>query len=436
MFENNKKTFIICSPTISSYACVAIINKFLNYKFVKVIITNYNKDTKYLDDITNGDIVYMVNFSLSVGIMESLNNRCELHWIDCHEKAIDRIDDVGINPLGLRDASIVSPLLTWKYFYNDETVPVIVDLISDYESFEFKYEDTLRFHYGVVNVDTRPYYNKQELWKDLLSVTKCDDTYNGRTKNASIYVETLMKRGKEIEEYNNLLNTACSDDLAFVTTLNGYKVLAMNARTGSSFIFNDVAEDIRKSVDAFVTFSWIENVKKWRLSVYTPDTHKFNVIPIVDKLGGGGSPNVCGLALKELPEGFLNGNRPVPITTNHYKKLYEFVKTNPSAKYAMLKGMGLTIKTCGRQVVFGGFTALALNTFHATQDIIHQFDATGFQLFVLFTYTTTGHWRLTVFKVLSDLDLTELQLSLNGKYNEEGALVAYTKFLNFDKLTK
>ena len=436
MFENNKKTFIICSPTIGSYACVSIINKALDYKYVKLIITNYNKDMKYLDDICNGDIVYIVNFTLPIDIMQSLNNRCELYWIDCHEKAIDRASKATFNPKGLRCASTVSPLLTWKYFYNDDSVPTVIDLISDYEAFTFKYEDTLNFHHGIANIDTRPYHSKNELWKDLLSITNHNGVYSGRSKQASLYLETIMKRGKEISEYNNLLSSACAKDLAFVTTLNGHKVLAMNARTGSSFVFNEVSEDIRKSVDAFVTFSWIENVKKWRFSVYTPDTHKVNVIKIVESLGGGGSPNVCGVALRELPSEFLSADGPNMTTEPYYKELYDFVNVNPSAKYAMLKGMGLTIKTCGRQVVFGGFTALALNTFHTTKDIIHQFDATGFQLVVLFTYTKTGYWRLTIFNVLSDLDLSALQLSLNGKYNEEGALVVFTKTLNFEKLTR
>ena len=436
MFENNKRIFIICSPTIGSYACVSIVNKFLNYKYVKLVITNYNKDIKYLEDISNDDVVYIVNFTLPIDIMQSLNNRCELHWIDCHKRAIDRADATGFNPLGLRNADVVSPILTWQYFYKDEMMPIVIDLISDYEAFTFIHDDTLDFHNGIANVDTRPYHSKNELWKDLLSITKTNGIYNGRNKQASLYLETIMKRGKEISKYDKLLSSTCSEDLAFVTTLNGHKVLAMNARTGSSFVFNDVCEKIKKSVDAFVTFSWIENIKKWRLSVYTPDTHKVNVLKIVESIGGGGSPNVCGVALKELPDDFLSADGPKLQTKQYYKELYNFVNSNPSAKYAMLKGMGLTIKTCGRQIVFGGFTALALNTFHTTQDIIHQFDATGFQLFVLFAYTKTGYWRLTIFKVLSDLDLSELQLSLNGKYDDNGALIVFTKTLNFEKLTR
>ena len=123
-----------------SYCSMAIIKRFHNFNNIKIIITNYGKQMDYLNDIENGDIVYVVDFTLPIDILKSLNNRCKLYVIDHHTTSIEDFKKYDFNPEGIRDVNYV--FLTHPHpdhFFNVGMFPN-AKLV---ESFGIWYKDTV-----------------------------------------------------------------------------------------------------------------------------------------------------------------------------------------------------------------------------------------------------------------------------------------------------
>ena len=428
-----KQTFVVCSPMLHSYACVAVINQVLNYRKSNLIITNYNKPYDFLKNIEDNDDVYIVNFALPINVMKSLNRRCKVVWITHSESVINEAEEKNFKPLGIRDINQISLISTWKYFYNDKPLPYVLELISDYEQFNFHYDNTEAFNMGAYNMDLRPYFNKHSHWAELLSIDKINDKYKGDTLHATHMFESIIKRGEEYIGYRNLMNELCCEDLPFKTNLGGYKILAMNAKTGNSFIFNPVlTKDGNRDVQILITFDYIANVKKWRFSAYRAnDIDDINVGDFCSKFGGGGRDVVGGFALTELPKEFILNYAKTPKYKNTFKKLYRYLETAPSARYVFLKNMTFSLKSKGFDEVIDGKLALCINTHHTTKEIMNTYDMTGYEILIQYVYMKTGIWQLHIHKVLGNVSLNTIKIKHDGFFNDDNALVLYLDELNF-----
>ena len=429
-----KQIFIICSPMVHSYACVSVINEFLEYKKTNLIITNFNKEYTFLRNIEDNDDVYIVNFSLPLNVMRSLNRRCKVVWITHSESSILEAEEKNFKPLGIRDPKQISLLSTWKYFYNDTPLPYSLELIADYEKFEFNNEHSEAFNIGLFNMDSRPYFNKHTLWSELLSITKTDSAYKGKTLHAVSVFESIINRGTEYVDYRNMMNELCCVELPFGTMFGGRKVLAINAKTGNSFIFNPVlTKDENKDVEVLITFEYISNVKRWRFSVYRAnDTINVNIGEYVKQFGGGGRDVVGGFVLNELPKEFLLNHADTPKKYNNvFKPLYKFLESAPSARYAFLNGMTFGLKSKAHDEVIDGKLCLCINTHHTCKEIINTFDMTGYELLIQYVYLNSGVWKLHIHKVLGNVSLNNIKIKHDGFFNDESALIIYLNVLNF-----
>jgi oligoribonuclease NrnB/cAMP/cGMP phosphodiesterase (DHH superfamily) len=237
---------------------------------------NY-KDEFPFDDIKPGETIVIVDFSLQKeGEFQKLLAITEnVIWIDHHKTAIEKHGDLNVR--GIRRDGTAGCELTWEFFYPNIAVPPVVKLLGDYDVWAFKYgEDTNKLQTGIRLYKTSPtseewlrwldpkYHPAKELEKGQISLKYRDNYYAGLVKSWS-----------------------------FFTEFEGHKVIACNAGSVSSQLFDSVSEDY----DIMMPF--VFDGKQWTVSLYTKKD--IDVSEIAKKYGGGGHKKAAGFQCKELP---------------------------------------------------------------------------------------------------------------------------------------
>jgi len=68
-------------------------------------------------------------FSLPIEEMASLNQKCDLFWIDHHKSAMERNTELWNSELaGLRSMDNSGCMLTWMYFHGKEEAPTVIKI--------------------------------------------------------------------------------------------------------------------------------------------------------------------------------------------------------------------------------------------------------------------------------------------------------------------
>jgi oligoribonuclease NrnB/cAMP/cGMP phosphodiesterase (DHH superfamily) len=253
----------------------ALIDKNTN-KNCEFLRINYKDDFPF-DMILPGEVVVIVDFSLQKpGEFEKLlkitNN---IIWIDHHKTAIEKHGDLKL--AGIREDGISGCELTWRYFYPNIPVPKVVSLLGDYDIWAFKYgEDTNNLQTGIRLYKTSP---DSPLWLFWL-----DPEY--------IPVKEL-EWGEIALRYRTNYYTGLIKSWAFITEFERYKVIACNAGSVSSQLFDSITEDY----DLMMPFCY--DGKRWTVSIYT--TKDIDCSELAKKYGGGGHKQAAGFQCLELP---------------------------------------------------------------------------------------------------------------------------------------
>lgn len=153
--------------------------------------------------------------------------------------------------------------LTWQYFYSDGVIPRVVKLLSDYDTWSFRYgEETKLLQEGIKLENTYP---DSFIWKDLLS------------RKASIY-ELLLKQGELAIRYRDNYSSFLVKNYSFEVEFEGHKGVVCNAGKISLDLFNSVRH---KDYDLFITI--IFDGDQWTVSLYS---EWVNCREIAQKHGG------------------------------------------------------------------------------------------------------------------------------------------------------
>jgi len=241
------------------------------------IMINYNKDFPF-DIIKSNEEVILVDYSLQKPgdfekLLEITNH---IVWIDHHktEKWIHLENKIK----GIRQDGISACELTWNYFFPDQPIPRVVELLGDYDIWAFKFgEITNNLQAGIKLYDVKP---NSSNWNDWLSPT---------------YIPTDELRAGEIAlKYRNSYYDSLIESWAFYTRFEGYEAIACNAGNVSSQLFDSV-------VDSFfdIMIAFVYDGKRWSISLYTKKD--IDVSEIAKKYGGGGHKQAAGFQCDTLP---------------------------------------------------------------------------------------------------------------------------------------
>lgn len=225
--------------------------------------------------------IFIVDFSLPVEDMLTINELAKLHWIDHHKTAIDATNKKYFSPRGgkLLNNDFAACELTWKYLNKEKDMPLAVYLLGRYDIWKHD-EDSraLPFQYALRAKNTIP--DKVSFWKNLLAKREVDD---------------LVKEGKLILEYQSKQNKILCNN-SFESTINGYKAICINDVLGNSITFESV---YNPEIHQLMIKFYLAN-KKWNVSLYS--THDdINCGKLAQKFGGGGHRQAAGFKCTDLP---------------------------------------------------------------------------------------------------------------------------------------
>lgn len=237
---------------------------------------NY-KDNFPFDSIKSNETVVIVDFSLQKDgeFQKLLEITDRIIWIDHHKTAIEKHGDLNIR--GIRRDGTSGCELTWEFFYPNQEIPPVVKLLGDYDVWTFKYgEDTNKLQTGIRLYDTKPISKEWLRWLD-----------------SSYYPTAELEKGSISLLYRNNYYAGLVKSHSFLTELEGYKVIACNAGSVSSQLFDTITEDYD------IMMSFVFDGKQWTVSLYTKKD--IDVSEIAKKYGGGGHKQAAGFQCRELP---------------------------------------------------------------------------------------------------------------------------------------
>ena len=216
-------------------------------------------------------------------IMGKTNN---VTWIDHHQKNIEKYNFYNMALKGLRvDTKPSGALATWQFLFPDKPVHDAVTYTSDYDTWTYDFgEHTKRFEAGMSALNSSP---DSKLWIDLLS----DDVIT-RTTTMNLVLDT----GNIIVEHRKITNKKIVEKYGFSCEFEGYKVLACNAPTANSILFDSVFD--KAEYDILSVFA--SNGKKVMISLYSEKSN-INCADIASKYGGGGHPGAAGFQIESIP---------------------------------------------------------------------------------------------------------------------------------------
>lgn len=209
--------------------------------------------------------VIMVDFSLPRESMERIKKNCPLFiWIDHHKTAINEMRDLMF--YGLRSEQVAACELTWNYFFPSIYVPKLIRLIGSWDIWDFSNPKTELFHYGIESYYIDPNYPE---WLDF-------------------NIDEIIEKGHNILNYQTKLDKEIIK-MAFPTSINGYKAIAINAPHGSKK-FNQLPN--KDEYEIYICFV-LTDESTYRVSLYT-EKNNIDVGEIAKLYNGGGHKNAAG----------------------------------------------------------------------------------------------------------------------------------------------
>jgi len=274
---------------------------------VEFIEMNYDREFP-LDDIKEGEIVWIVDFSLTPEMMTKLLEKTkEVVWIDHHESVIEEYKGFEEDIPGIRYIGRCGAYLTWLYTTREDfraacageengvgnieefiesmwdSCPYATKLVDDYDVFILSMVNTMPFYYGTCMEYTAP---DGPFWYHVHSNEK--------------YLDQLINVGKVIQKYTFRMNNEWLGMCGYEATMNGKKCFVMNTPAMGSMTFG---EKLNKY--PFVAkITW--NGEFWNVSLYSNKETGEDVSKIAQKQmfngrSGGGHVNAAGFFCEELP---------------------------------------------------------------------------------------------------------------------------------------
>lgn len=419
----------ICHVDMDGFASAAIVRR--RHPGCQIIYANYGRDIP-LWKIQAGSTIYVVDFSLLYEEFVKLQSQgFNIIWIDHHINNYSTIEGKGFTCAGIRDDSHCGAYLTWKYLFPNEEIPHAINLVNDYDLWQFKYETTLAFSYGMGIFDTRPTSPSGCIWQELLN------------KNTTKLTQ-IIELGKPIQQYTELRNKISCEDLAYIVHVNQKPIWFANIKQTNSMFFDSVD---KSKVDGVMLGQWFSDVGKYRCSVYSPDNIK-EVYEIAASFGGGGHPKASGFTSSELPVARpeTKDQKDINTVVNKYCELSKLADKSSIVKQCCAKAASITLKANAFFSSLDDTPCIAINHPYLPDvfpiipycfDVVNQATGTIAKIAISFVLDNTNRYRVCVKPLDSSVDVLinskiyqSIKAQTDGSITEiNGYLWYYTKEL-------
>lgn len=220
--------------------------------------------------------VYVIDYSFTKEQMLSFENVakkfvCLDHHISSKE-AVESLKDYVF------DTAHSGSYIAWKYFFEEEPVPLLIEYISDSDTWTHKlpdYEDVNAYIYRETEKSSEFLY-----FEDLNKELSSSEGLERAKRIGKLFREAHEKRVSVYEEKAELIN------------FEGYDIYAVNAPRD---IRSELGHRLAKKTGSFsMIFSYEKGI--WKCSLR--GVKDFDVSTIAIKHGGGGHRNAAAFAVK------------------------------------------------------------------------------------------------------------------------------------------
>lgn len=397
MINANDRITVITHTDTDGIFCGGIIK--YKYPQAYVIQTNYGNDLR-LDNLIPGQILFVTDFSFPLPLMKELESKYNLIWID-HHPVVDEYKKDGFEPEGLRGTNVSAAYLTWQYCFPDVDVPDIIKYVSDYDTWQNKYLESLWTFYGLCTLDiniTRP---------------NCISIFN-LLFNDKKYAERIIDVGRIISEFIKKTNKTIADDCAFKTTIDNHKAIACNIKNTNSLLF---ASCDLSDVEVLILYSYFANINKYRVSVFSNDKIKepIAVNEVAKKFGGGGHKGAAGFVCDELPFELPSLNEQEQQYDDIYTPLSRESRADPILNKYVSQGLIPLVLSHNYECIMGEYRTVIIN--NPVIDI-DAFYVTGlnnkYTLGASVCLTNSGLYRYRIYVLDPSVNINEVCSKLNG----------------------
>lgn len=236
--------------------------------------------TDRLDGILPEDTVYIVDYSFkenTLAELQAILAACNhVVWIDHHLCSVELITnhlELASIP-GVIDTSHSAAVLTYNWFVKDSRIPLWVQLVSDYDTWQKKLSGTDEFYFGLMASD---WSVESDLWDSLFDMAM---------------VWSVTQKGQAILDYLRIQDKNHIERYGFVTEFQGYRCLAVNTRYQTSMIF----ESCRDEFPVCVMFQFTGRC--WKYTICT--NGEVNASHLAAAFGGGGHQGAAGFTTDTL----------------------------------------------------------------------------------------------------------------------------------------
>lgn len=353
------------------------------FREVMTISTNHGKQINY-SRIPRGSIVIITDFSLPVEEMRRLCDNNTVIWIDHHQVYLDPAYQEFANLEGYRSTEAAGCYLAWKYLFGDKPVPRVVQYVSDYDIWEFKYPESLAFNYGLNLYNILPSYASGIICEKLFQ----DDSF----------IDSIVKMGKRIESYVNTRNQLLCKYNGFRTKVFDIPAVAINMRNTSSKVLDPLKDQDHQLL---CTYGYNSSIMKYRCSLYT-DEDNIDCNELCKRLGGAGHKSAagCSCTLQTLPVTLPVRTPEPPIEEDYVEQIESLHRSDPLIMRYATSGLGSLVRLSGWSDTFEGLSAYFINNplwsidaFYGT-NMIADYD-----LAVFWSMSASGWYRYRVYSL-------------------------------------
>jgi oligoribonuclease NrnB/cAMP/cGMP phosphodiesterase (DHH superfamily) len=353
------------------------------------------------EKLRRGETIYLLDMAFGMEDMKFLCDGYKVVYINHHSATTKELLDAGLKFTGLWNDTDSACLLTWKYFFPEEPVPRAVELINDFDTWTFKYEqDSKALNYGLNQIITYPCSTGDLNWKRILATEP-------------EFFEGLLDRGRSIMEYTDELYKVYASDLAYTTELCGKTFIAMNLRGIVSLAFEHC--DLSQ-VDGVIAYRWMNNAQGYKVSLFTSERARSvtNMQEIAAQFNGGGHPGAAGFSCTKLPfkENVIEGKKVSYISP--YKPVMEYIEQHPAVEAYAASTSRSTATGAAFTTTFEGLSAIGTNTPETDNRAFNALNSVNTQLGITFIWTNCGY-RVIIRPLCYNVNISEIIKKYNGK---------------------
>jgi len=234
-------------------------------------------------DVTDKN-VYICDFSYSKDVLKDMISKSNsLVVIDHHISAQKELDEID-EKYKVFDMNHSGAVLTWKYFFSDKKIPLLLEYIEDRDLWNNQLDNTKECFFALCDMP-----KKFELWNKYLDDDK---------------IPELFEQGRIIYNHNMItLHHIINSSYLSEESINNksYKIAYINSNTLKSDIGNYLVTKKYEDADFAAIYHYEGNDNKTHFSLRSRED-RTDVSEIAKLFGGGGHKCASGCTIN----GFTN----------------------------------------------------------------------------------------------------------------------------------